>query len=115
MLSIKPIINIKNPYSNKCVLFVGTPEDISFYNDFRNDVALTSASIASKTYNGKAHTLSYINVSKDVNDEELVDAAKVACQRDITIRYNGQMLSNNPITYGFSIYSGIYQIKPIEE
>ncbi len=115
MLSIKPIINIKNPYSNKCVLFVGTPEDISFYNDFRNDVALTSASIAAKTYNGKAHTLSYINVSKDVNDEELVDAAKVACQRDITIRYNGQMLSNNPITYGFSIYSGIYQIKPIEE
>ncbi|NMU47497.1 hypothetical protein HKB10_03900, partial [Vibrio parahaemolyticus] len=26
-----------------------------------------------------------------------------------------QMLSNNPITYGFSIYSGIYQIKPIAE
>ncbi|EKF9438147.1 DEAD/DEAH box helicase family protein [Vibrio cholerae] len=115
MLNLKPIKNIKNPYNKNCVLLVGTPTDLSLYEAYRIDTALTSASMASKFYEGKENVLTCIQLSNDVSDEDLIDAAKVACKKNIDIRFKGQTFSNCPITYGFSIFSGIYQIKPIKE
>lgn len=115
MLNLKPIKNIKNPYNKNCVLLVGTPSDLSLYEAYRIDTALTSASMASKFYEGKENVLTCIQLSNDVSDEDLIDAAKVACKKNIEIRFKGQTFSNCSITYGFSIFSGIYQIKPIKE
>ncbi|MGL0819723.1 DEAD/DEAH box helicase family protein, partial [Vibrio vulnificus] len=115
MFSLNTYKNQRNPELTRCVMFVGGYKKIDLYNNYRNDLALSSPSSAVTIYNGKHNVLEFVHVVSNTPDADIVDAAKTASERGAALNLNGEILRNGAFNNGFDMFAKAYKLTNIEE
>ncbi|ENV2994663.1 hypothetical protein ACFJZ3_004398, partial [Vibrio vulnificus] len=115
MFSLNTYKNKRNPELTRCVMFVGGYKKIDLYNNYRNDLALSSPSSAVTIYNGKHNVLEFVHVVSNTPDADIVDAAKTASERGAALNLNGEILRNGAFNNGFDMFAKAYKLTNIEE
>ncbi|EJE8545419.1 DEAD/DEAH box helicase family protein [Vibrio vulnificus] len=115
MPSLNTYKNQRNPELTRCVMFVGGYKKIDLYNNYRNDLALSSPSSAITIYNGMHNDLKFVHVVSNTPDADIVDAAKAASEQGVALNLNGEILRNGAFNNGFKMFAKAYKLTNIEE
>ncbi len=107
--------NQRNPELNRCVMFVGGYKKIDLYNNYRNDLALSSPTSAVTIYDGIHNDLEFVHVVSNTPDADIVDAARAASERGAALNINGKILRNGAFNNGFDMFAKAYKLTNIED
>ena len=107
--------NQRNPELTRCVMFVGGYKKIDLYNNYRNDLALSSPTSAVTIYDATHNDLEFVHVASNTSDADIVNAAKAASERDASLNIKGKILRNGAFNNGFDMFAEAYKLTNIEE